>query len=236
MLTTTFFEEFCSKLNLDWSDISNNDLFTETELVRWLTIAKDEAVARHPWPFTEGKESITTVASAETYDYPTNMKSDSIRYLTVNGKRYKKLLFEDYMTYREDYTSGTEKFFTDRNRILYINYLATDFGNSIVCYGQVEVSGSITSASTSSVFSMAEPEADEAIIKLAYSRAFSSEKMKQPQKSRQERIEAFEILDGIWQRIQERQYSYQTKDRPMFERFDVVNGDFYDDLNNSLRF
>ncbi len=226
MLTTTFFEEFCSRLNLDWSDISNNDLFTETELVRWLTMAKDEAVACRPWPFTEGKESITSVSGQEEYNYPTNLKTESIRYLTVNSKRYQKLTFEDYMTYREDYASDTDKYFTDRNRTLYVNYLVSGFSGSIICYGQVEVAGSITSASTTTVFSVAEPEGDEAIIKLAYSKALGSEKIKNLTKSRQEKIEAFEILDGIWNRIKERRASYHTKNKPLFKHFDVLDGDF----------
>lgn len=224
-----FFEELCSRLNIDWSDIENNDLFSETELARWLTSAKDEAVARHSWPMTEIKREITSVSGQEEYDYPTDLKSDSIRYLTVNDKRYQKLLFEDYLRYREDYSSGSKKFFSDRARIIYVNYLADDFGNSIVVYGQVEVTGSVDSATTTSVFTIAEPEGDEAIIKLAYSRALASEKMKNPAKARIERMEAFEILDDIWQRISEKQHTYQTEDRPMFKRMNVLEGGLWGD-------
>ena len=231
-----YFEEFCSKLNIDWSDLVNNELFTETELVRWLTLSYQEACARHPWPFTEGREEIASVASQEKYNYPTNMKSDSLRYLTVNDKRYEKLLFEDYLIYREDYSTGTDKCFSDRNRIIYINYLATDFGNSIVCYGQVEVTGTISSATTTSVFSMAEPEADEAVAKLAYSKALASEKMKNPSGGLKEKAEAFEILDGIWQRIQEKQHTYKTKNRTLFSRIDVIRGKYEDEIYNRLQF
>lgn len=229
-MTTNFFEELCSKLNIDWSDIANNDLFSETELVRWLSLSKDEAVARHPWPFTEGREELTSVAGQEKYDYPTNMKTGSLRYLTVNDKRYKKLLFEDYLTHLEDYSSCNEKIFSERNRIFYVNYNATDFGNTIVCYGQVEVTGSVSSATSSSVFTMAEPEADEAIVKLAYSKALASDKMKNPAKARLERMEAFEILDGIWQRIIEKRHTYRTKERPLFKRINVLKGRYEDEL------
>lgn len=233
---TTFFEELCSRLNINWGDIGNNDLFSETELVRWLTLAKDEAVSRHSWPFTEGKIDFAATAGLETYDYPTNLKSDSIRYLTVGGKRYQKLLFEDYLNYKEDYPSGTDKYFSDRNRVIYTNYLVSGFGGTIVAYGQVEVTGTVSSSITTTVFSMAEPEGDEAIIKLAYSKALSSDKMKNKVGGNQEKAEAFEILDGIWKRIQERQHTYQTKDRPMFERIDIINGNNYEDESNPLRF
>lgn len=230
-----YFDELCSKLDIDPIDIGNNDLFTSTELSRWLTIAKDMAVARYPWPFTEGKRDIASVSGQEEYDYPTDVKTDSLRFLTVNGKRYEKLLFEDYLTWKEDYSSSTKKYFSDRNRTIYINYLATDFGNSIIFYGQVEVSGSITSSSTTSVFSPAEPEGDEAIIKLAYASALGSEKMKDPVNSKREKNEAFEILDSIWDFIQSKQHTYQTKDRSMFKRLNVLGGEYEDDINNPLQ-
>lgn len=231
-----YFEELASRLGIDWSDIGNNDLFSETELVRWLSLAKDEAAARHEWPFTEGREEITSASSTEEYDYPTNMKTDSLRYLTVNGKRYQKLLFEDYLKYKEDYGDGAKKFYSDRNRILYINYLADDFGNSIVCYGQVEVAGTISSASTTSVFTMAEPEADESIIELAYAKALNSDKMKNPTKARVVRIEALARLDAIWKRILDRQHTYQTQDSPMFKRLNVLEGDTEDSIRNPNQF
>lgn len=231
-----FFEELCSRLDIDWDDVANNDLFTETELARWLTMARDEAVARHSWPLTEGYREIAAVANQEKYDYPTTLKSDSIRYLTVNGKKYEKLLFEEYLEHLEDYTSCAERIFTDRARTLYINYLATDFANSIVVYGQVEVTGSISSASTTSVFTTAEPEGDEAIIKLAYAKALGSDKLKDPNKGLKESTEAFSILDGIWERIMAKRHTYKTKDRALFQRVDVVGGRYEDELYKRNQF
>ena len=235
-MITTLFEALCSNLNVDWSDIENNDLYNEIELTRWLTLAKDLAYARHPWPMTEGRREIATVAGQEQYDYVTDMKSDSIIYLTVNDKRYQKLLFEDYMKYKEDYDTGAEKYFTDRNRDIYINYLAQDFGNSIVCYCQVEVTGTISSTVSSTVFTAAEPEADEAIVKLAFSMALGSEKEKNPTKARIERTEALGILDDIWLKIAEQQHQYQTKDRPLFKRFNVLEGGYESEIRSRKQF
>jgi len=228
------FQEFCAKLNLDWGDISNNDLFSQAELVRWLQSSYEEAAARHSWPFFEGRLEITS--SGEKYDYPTNVKSDSLRYLTVNDKRYEKLLFEDYLKYKEDYPSGSEKIFSDRNRVIYINYLAEDFGGSIALYAQVHVSGSVASTTSSTVFTAAEPEADEAIVQLAFSKALGSEKMKNPNQASKERSEAFEVLDGIWERIKEKAHTYQTKDTPMFKRMNVLGGGLEDDIRSRNQF
>ena len=229
-------KSLCSLLNINWADIDNNDLFSVDDLVNWLELSKNEACARHPWPFTEGERDIATVGSQEEYDYPTAMKSDSLRYLTVNDERYEKLTFEDYLTYKEDYETGTRKFFSDRNRTLYINYLAEDFSNSIVCYGQVYVTDAIDSTSTSTVFSAGEPEGDTAILHLAYAEALGSDKMKNPDKAMKEKLEAFETLDSIWQRIADKQSTYQTKDRPLFKRIDVIEGGIRDELNNPNQF
>lgn len=226
---TTPFEELCSKLKIDWSDVSNNDLFTESQLTNWLTIARDLAVARWPWPFTEGRREFTTASGTEKYEYQTDMKTDGIRYLTVNGKRYQKVLFDDYMNYREDYDTGSEKIYTDYNRTIYINYLASGFANSIVAYAQVGITGAVSSAVSTTVFTMAEPEGDDAIVKLAYSMALGSDKKKRPNEAVKERSEAIQILDSIWKRISDDQFSYQTHDRPMWGSFDVLNGG-----NNSI--
>ena len=226
-----FFEELCSKLNIEWSDIQNNDLYSETELTRWLTLAKQQAEARHPWQFTEGRHEITSVAGQEKYDVPTHFKTGRLRYATVNDKRYTKMIFEEYMRHLEDYADSTSKIFSERNRIMYFNYNATDFGNSIVVYGQVEVTGSVSSATTSTVFTAGEPEADEAIIKLGYSYALSSDKNKEPARSRLERAEAFEILDGIWKRMQEKRHTYQTREEGGgFDRLNILRGGYYSDI------
>ena len=236
MILDTLLKELSSLLSIDYTDIDNNDLFTLAELKRWINLGKDAAVSRYPWPFTEGRREIATVAGQEKYNYPAGMKSDSIRYLTVNDKRYEKLLFEDFLKYREDYASGTEKLFSDRSRVIHLNYLASDFGSSIVCYGQVIVDDMESTTVSSTVFSYAEPEGDEAVIKLAYSRALASDKLKNLTKARTERIEAFEILDRIWERIKSKQHTYKTKDTSMFKHLNVLEGGYEDELRNRNQF
>lgn len=236
MILDILLAELCSRLNIDYTDIDNNDIFTLTELKRWINFGKDQAVSRHSWPFTEGERDIATVSAQEKYDYPSTMKSDSLRYLTVNDKRYDKLLFEDYLKYKEDSPSGTDRVFSDRSRVLYFNVLASDFGNSIVTYGQVTVDDMVSTTVSSTVFSFAEPEVDLAIIKLAYTKALSSDKIKDLQKARVERLEAFEIIDEAWNRIQEKQHTYKTKDTPMFKRIDVVRGTMRDETFKRKQF
>jgi len=231
-----FIKDLCKQLNISWSDIDNNDLFSVDDLVNWLETSKNEACARHEWPFTEGERAITSVSAQEEYTYPTAMKSDSLRYLTVNDERYEKLTFEDYLTYKEDYPSGQDKYFSDRNRTLYVNYLVSGFANSIVCYGQVYVTDAMDSTTTSTVFSTGEPEGDEAILQLAYSKVLGSDKMKNPDKALKERTEAFDTLDSIWKRIQDKQSTYQTKDRPLFKRLNVLEGGFEKELRSRKRF
>jgi len=229
-MLTNFYEELCSKLNIDWSDVANNDLYTDTELVRWLTLARRAAEARHPWQFTEGRYEVAVTAGQEKYDMPTSFKTGRLRYATVNDKRYTKLIFEEYLRHLEEYSTSTEKIFSERSRTMYFNVSATDFANSIVIYGQVEVSGSVDSTTSTTVFTAGEPEADEAIVKLAYSYALGSDKNKDPGRARIERAESFEILDDIWRRMQEKKHTYQTREEGSgYDRIDVVEGGRYSD-------
>lgn len=230
-------EELCSRINIDFDDIANNDLFSLVEVKRWINLAKNEAVARHPWPFavTEVKSTATAVANTNEVSYPIGMKSNSIRYLTVGGERYQKVIYEDFLKYLEDYEDGEEKIFSDFARNIHLNSNAFDGGERINIYGEAIVSD-MTGTSETTPFAAAESEGDEAIIKLAYSKALGSEKMKNPTKARKERIEALEMLDGIWKRISGKKHTYQTKDTPLFKRFDVLKGEFEEDISNPNQF
>ena len=79
----------------------------------------------------------------------------------------------------------------------------------------------VSTTVASTVFSFAEPEGDRAIIQLAYSYALTSDKLKNLTKARVEKAEAFEILDGIWNRIQKRQHTYRIKDTTMFTSWKI---------------
>jgi len=124
-------------LNSRLSISITNTFWTSEQLTNWLDIALIWACAFKKWPFTEEKdETLTTVADQENYNYPTKFKSDSIRILMIDGKRYEKIRYDDYLIYREDESSGTDKVFTDHKRVIYINPNAFEASKTITIYGQ----------------------------------------------------------------------------------------------------
>lgn len=116
---------------------STNTFWSTTMLKSWLNRSNIWACAFKKWPFTEKKDDTeTTVASQDNYDYPTDFKSDSIRILRVDGKRYTKIRYEDYLKYREDDPDGDDKVFSDYKREYFINPNCFSGGETIEVYGQ----------------------------------------------------------------------------------------------------
>lgn len=132
------FAQMISDLERRLSIASTNTFWTTPMLESWMNIAMIWACGFKKWPFTEKKdETLTTVASQANYNYPTKFKSDSIRILMIDGKRYTKIRYDDYLKYREDYSGGTDKVFSDHKRVIYINPNAFAASKTITIYGQV---------------------------------------------------------------------------------------------------
>src|SRR2546423_1292497 len=99
-------QELSRKLDIDYSNITYNGLFSDTDLGAWIQLGVIDAWDYKPWPFTNGDKIFTTNSDGATngyYDYPADIRVGSIYLLRVGGKEYKKLLFEDYQKYFEDY-------------------------------------------------------------------------------------------------------------------------------------
>jgi len=131
------FQQMITDLEGRLSISSTNTFWTSSMLESWMNQALIWACSFKKWPFTEKKDtSLTTTAGTDNYDYPTDFKSDSIRILMIDGKRYEKIRYDDYLIYKEDYSGGTDNVFTDYKRVIYININAFADGKTITIYGQ----------------------------------------------------------------------------------------------------
>jgi len=218
-------KELCSRLNIDYSDIANNPVFSLDEIKRWINLAIQRAWDYARWIFSE-KAVYTQTSTSEYYDYPDEFISDSITILKVedeNGKMktYKKITFEDYQKYREENEDGTNKVFSDFRRFYFINPNAFDkvVGRKIEIWGKKRAK-KLTADTDLLPFSPdtddEENSGNEAIVKLAYAIALASEKKREPARAAREEAEAYAILEIIAKREREEQARYQTKDRPLF--------------------
>lgn len=205
---------------------TTSGFYTDTIINDWTRIAHDWAVAFHKWPFTEGRSS-TTYSSA-TNDigdvalaYPEGWKADSIRLLQVGGKRLQKITLEDYQIFREEQSSSSDKVFSDFGLEYYINPKA-DVSGTVVALGQYTPAIDVTDNSATTVFSLAGNEGNEAIVNEMLS--YSNVKEKKANEATYFHQKAMEILEGIWKRYEGEQYGYQTKDRGMWKRIDIISG------------
>lgn len=214
--------------------------YTETILNDWIDEAYIWAAAVHKWPFTEGRVS-TTYASLVTDEdgslrgeYPEGWKSDSIRQLWIDRKRVQKLNHEDFYRFREDRPDADDRVFTDFGRLYYVNP-RIDVSGTVTVWGQylpADIDWTDNVATT--VFSNSEEEGNTAITEEVLSYAYLREK--NPQEAQLHHQRALEILEGIWKRITDEQFGYQTKDRGMWKWFDTISGGGRDDVNNPNRF
>jgi hypothetical protein len=208
---------------------------TDLTIQGWLKDAHVWAAGQKKWPMTEGKNSTTAASltsSPEGYtrlSYPEGFKADSIRLLTVDGKRFYKKNFYKFQQFIEDNPNDTSKIYTDYGREILINPNASDVSGTVVAWGQYMPILDVTDMTAKTIFSDFDEEGNEAIVL----------KMTSYLKTREHEIELAEKkeqeatmkLDGIKGLINEEQYNYQdTLNDGMFKRFDVLRGGFRDDI------
>lgn len=189
---------------------------------------------------TEGKAS-TTAASAvtspegyTTIAYPEGYKADSIRLLTVDGKRFDKKNFYKFQSFLEDNPANTEKIWTDYARTVLVNPNAADFSGTVVAWGQYTPALDVTDLAATTVFSDYDEEGNEAIIEKMTSYLKAREHLPDEVQLHEER--AKQKLDAIEVLIDDEQFGYQDTDNDgMWKRFDVLRGGFREDLFNRDR-
>lgn len=233
-----------TNFSMDKTDIVNQVLvrlgasttlgyYTDTMMLDWFKLAHKYATSYKKWPFTEGKESTTFSSSTEEYEYPEGWRPDSIRMLQVGGKRHQKLNFEDYQRFREDNPSSSDRVFSDYVDRYFINP-NTDASGTITVWGQYTPYFDVTDEDFTTVFSDVEEDGNEAIVQKMM--GYAMEKEKKTQESMACYAKSKELLDGIWKRIQDEQYAYQTKNRGMFKYFDVITGSGSNEDENQFNF
>lgn len=199
---------------------------TDTIVNDWTRQAHTAVTSYKKWTMTEGRAS-TTYAGLEEVTPFEGWKPDSVRYLTIGGKRYDKKNFTDYQMYKEDNPSGADKIFSDFGGLYYVNAGAGGSG-SLVAYGQYSPVIDPTDKTAITVFSNTEEDGNDAIVETMLS--YLKKRMKLFDEANLHQAEARLLLDGIWQRYLDEQYAYQTKDRGMFSRFDVLRGGMNEEL------
>lgn len=201
--------------------------WTDDILDDFIDEAHTWAAGYKKWAFTEKRDQTTSWDGNEEQNYPSDFKTDSIRILTIGGKRLKKVLFKDYLAFREDYASATDRIFSDYNRVYYVNPNC-GLSGTIAAYGQYLPALDPTDESSTTIFSGAEEEGNEAISEKALEYCRIREQKYNEANVHAQKAAA--ILDGIWEKVSDEKSGYHPKESGMWKRIDVVEGDYHNEL------
>lgn len=184
-------------------------------------MAKNVCLISHLWPFLQ-KLSTDLIDATGTYAYPSGIRTKSIYLITVDGERYVKIAYEDYLKYLEEHSTGDDRVWAEFDRDIYINGNACSVGETINMYGYEKVAD-LSDDDDTTPFNDAEPSGDEAIIRRAV--AIGMRKIGgMDNDALIEEREAKEILETIWARIQEAKPREVRKGRPLFQKINILTG------------
>ena len=212
-------QHLARKLNIDYSDIANNDLFSETDLQVFIQLGLIKAWDYKPWPFTRKVKKTTTI-DTDYYDHDSELMNGSIYRLVVGGKEYKKIIDEDYFKHFEDYPTSTERIWTEVENFIFVNKNAYTVGDLMCLFGKkfpITSSGASDLLPFSPATDNREHSGNEAIVQLAFGEALASEKKNDYDKAETERKKAYQTLDILWKPFAEQRALLQSKGRPMFD-------------------
>ncbi len=214
------------KLDIDYSDIANNDLFSDTDLGDFVQAALNKAWDWKPWAFTEGDWK--TVTTSDGYnDYPGDCEDESIDKLYIATYEYTKLLFPDYQKFLVDNPDATDRIWSEHQRFYFYNVNADTVGSEVWFRGKKRatlLSGSSDLLPFSPTSDNQENSGNRAIVGLSFAEALASEKLKNYTQAEAEEKKAHAMLNVVWEPIGARRSVEQSKDRPFFQVDDFFKG------------
>lgn len=211
------------KLNIDWSDIANNDLFSSEDIQDYINQGVMQAYDYKFWDFAEHSKTATLESTDITNGYvayPNDILPSSIYYVSINAKEYTKRNFTSFKKLLEDQSTSLDKVWAEYKRLLFFNQNTCSAGHVIDIYGK---RGCRTLSNDSDLLPFS-PDTDneeysgnQACILLAYAEALSSEKKKNPGQAKAEFDKATLILDRLAGQMDQGKASEHSPNKPMFD-------------------
>lgn len=217
---------------------TTDSFITDDMLEDWLRDGNNYCSTQYKWPLSEVRDQSTSWTGTEEVpytDFTIDFKADAIRILLIGGERLEKKNFEDYLRFREDYPSATERVFSDFGRVLYINPNC-GLSGTIAAFGQYTPQIDPTDATATTIFSTFDEEGNEAIVEKMTSYLKRREHLPDEAELHDQRTDT--LLAKLWTKVQAEAYNYKTGPNTdgLFRRFDVIEGGFRDDLFNRNQF
>ncbi len=223
------------------SDLTIGDestLYPTTTVDNAINRAYRKAGALFPWPELMDAKKTTTQTNQEYYDYPQSWRSNSIWKLDIDGVRYGEdpdgspLSYDDYLNWKEDYPTNTDKKWANQWRRFFIWPVPTTATGVVSVWG-IMVTETLTEDGSITIFSYSMPECNEALVLEAV--AILKSKGEQENSALFRSTEAKQILASAWGKIMKEQAKYE-KNQPFFEVPDYFSGSNLNDVDMTGRF
>lgn len=220
----------CRKLDIDYDDIANNDVFSTTDLLEYINTACYMAWDYAFWDFTEHSKSATLTGTdiiVGYTNYPSDIQPSSIYYFRINDEEYVKKEFRGYQRYFETNPTAMDKFWAEFKRLIFFNTNVAQAGHVIDIYGKknfTELSADADLLPFSPDTDAQSASGNDGIVILAYSLALSSEKKKDPNQGAVEEKRAYGIFSMLKTQLESGRAIEQPKDTPMFGVPDYYRG------------
>lgn len=221
----------CRKLDIEYTTISQNGLFSLDDIKGYLNDAGREVWDYRFWDFSEGSKTLTVLSTDITntwVPYPFQFVSGTLFYLRINGKEHTKKRFQDFLKWFEDQPNATDRYWAEHKRRIFFNTNNVVLSDTFELYGK-NVFTTLSADADIMPFgdednTLGEQSLNAAVVQLAYSMALGSEKKKNESASNIERQKAYITIDNAWTTQVAGQASEQPKNRPMFNVPDFYAG------------
>lgn len=216
------FQDFQTNIYDDLS-VSTSDTFYSLAYIKRRINANMKRVAGYfNWPQTEDAVNRDSEAGQEWYNYPENMKQDSIKKLMYNGEYYDKINYPDYLRYKKDFgANATDKVFTDFQNKYFINPTpATAIPAGISLWGQVIPADMSANSDVTPFYN--DPDIEQIIYDFTLADCYKKGRGTMYERGRNLEIETLQKLNIIRQQVLLRQASYKTKNNSMFKNTRLI--------------
>lgn len=208
---------------------NNSTMFPASRVTQVVQDASLWAGSLYFWPILYRSRIFSSKPNTQSlaydyYDYPVDFLTNSISRIYINGEKYDKKAFQDFLDYVDNVIAGsippdsTKRYFAEFGRQFFVYPTVTAAGSSDgIVWGNIQAPA-LGSSSQITIFSLWDDSGNEAICKKALSvlmeRIDSGFAMTQKQ-------EAIQLLQVMWGKVTTELQRSQRLNHPFFQVYDM---------------
>lgn len=147
----------------------NASLFPAARLTTLIQDAYKWATGLYPWQVLVKGKYTGTQADLAYYDYPEDFRTGTVVRVAIDGKEYNRKAFEDFLDYKERYSTSNKRIYALYARQIHVSPTptTTDDDNFEV-WGAVEADD-LSASNSTTIWSGNNPTGNEAVVRKAFS-------------------------------------------------------------------